>query len=46
MVEEPALRLVVAEDVLPAERLVMLLPEERLVAPLWLLEPVPRVVLF
>ena len=44
--EEPVLRLVVAEEVLPAERLVVLLPVERLVELLWLLEPVPRVVLF
>ncbi len=40
------LRLVVAEEVLPVERLVVLLPVERLVVPLWLLELVPRVVLF
>ena len=46
MVEEPVLRLVVAEDVLPVERLVVLLPVERLVVPLWLLVLVPRVVLF
>ena len=37
--ELPALRLVVAEVELPLERLVeVLLPEERLVVPLWLLE--------
>ena len=36
--EEPVLRLVVAEEVLPEERLVVLLPVERLVVPLWLLE--------
>jgi hypothetical protein len=30
----PVLRLVVAEDVLPEERLVVLLPVERLVLPL------------
>ena len=40
------LRLVVAEDVLPVERLVVLLRVERLVVPLWLLELVPRGVLF
>ena len=39
--EEPVLRLVCAEDVLPVERLVVLL--ERLVLPFWLLEE-PRVV--
>ena len=31
----PVLRLVVAEDVLPEERLVVLLPVERLVLPFW-----------
>lgn len=42
MVEEPVLRLVVAAEPLLLERLVVLLPVERLVLPLWLL----RVVLF
>ena len=36
--EVPELRLVVAEEELPLERLVVLLPEERLVVPFWLLE--------
>ena len=45
VVEEPVLRLVCAEDVLPVERLVVvLLPVERLVRSVWVAVPVERLV--
>ena len=44
VVPEVVLRLVVAEEVLPLERLVVLLPEERLVVRFWSTLPAERVV--